>query len=196
MLPTQLLVACLGHGALVNPQSRNAIDRRLPRSARTPVHAPSCTNLTGHAGCDNGQAQYWYSQGCFIGCPACDHVSGRRQTDLCGLGKHPTINAPEHRTVNRAAPAGSALDIYRHNPWRAPGSAPVADACGLAGGTPWGKNVSEWGDYVPTIFAKHWSCPREKSLILKRGKPRALRSLLLCLSVAGVLRSGGETSLD
>ena len=27
-----------------------------------------------------------YSQGCFIGCPECDHESGRRQTDLCKLG--------------------------------------------------------------------------------------------------------------
>ena len=104
--------------------------------------------------CDNGQAQYWYSQA-FIGCPECDHVSGRRQADICGQGKVATINDPKHRTVNRAAPAGSELDIYRHNPWRAPGSAPVADACGLAGGTPWAANVSEWGDYVPTVFAKH-----------------------------------------
>jgi hypothetical protein len=148
-------IACLGHGALVNPLSRNAIDNCLPPSQRTPVHAPSCSNLTGHAGCDNGQSQYWYSQGCFIGCPECDHVSGRRQSDICGLGKVATINDPKHRTVNRAAPAGSELDIYKHNPWRAPGAAPVADSCGLAGGTPWAANVSEWGDYVPTIFAKH-----------------------------------------
>ena len=150
-----LITACLGHGELVNPLPRNAIDRRLPRSERTPKYPSSCTNKTGHAACDGGQAMYWYSQGCFIGCPECDHISGRRQVDLCGLGKQPTINDPEHRTVNRAAPAGSELDIYRHNPWRSPGSAPVADACGLAGGTPWGKNVSEWGDYTPTVYAKH-----------------------------------------
>lgn len=95
------------------------------------------------------------SQGCFIGCPTCDSVSGRRQVDVCGLGQKPTINAPEHRSVNRAAPAGVTLDIYQHNPWRYPGSAPVVDACGLAGGTPWPKNVSEWGDYVPTKYAAH-----------------------------------------
>merc|ERR1719336_3702428 len=29
------------------------------------------------------------------------------------------------------------------------------DACGLAGGTPWKANVSEWGWYVPTKFAQH-----------------------------------------
>jgi len=47
------------------------------------------------------------------------------------------------------------LDIYRHNPWRAPGSAPVLDACGLAGGTPWRANVSEWGDFVDNRYAAH-----------------------------------------
>ena len=25
--------------------------------------------------------------------------------------------------------------------------APVLDACGLAGGTPWGGDVGEWGNY-------------------------------------------------
>ena len=39
------------------------------------------------------------------------------------------------------------FDIYKHNPWRAPGSAPVLDACGLAGGTPWGGDVAEWGRF-------------------------------------------------
>ena len=44
-----------------------------------------CQNMTGEK-CNNGQTAYWYSQGCFIGCDACDHVSGRRQTDLCKKG--------------------------------------------------------------------------------------------------------------
>ena len=38
---------------------------------------------------------------------------------------------------------------------RAPGSAPVADACGLAGGTPFGANVTEEGVYIPTAYAHH-----------------------------------------
>lgn len=96
-----------------------------------------------------------YSQGCFIGCPECDHVSGRRQTDLCGLDFKATINDPLHRSVNRNATAGSAEDIYKHNPWRAPGYAPTANACGLAGGTPWPQEVSEAGDYTTTKFAHH-----------------------------------------
>ena len=64
-------------------------------------------------------------QGCFIGCDECDHMSGRRQTDLCKKGKKSTVNDPQYRSVNRNATAGSTEDIYRHNPWRAPGNAPI-----------------------------------------------------------------------
>jgi hypothetical protein len=68
--------------------------------------------------CHNGQASFWYSQGCFIGCPTCDGLSGRRQTDLCGLGKKATL--PDYaRSVNRNATRFSPQDIYRHNPWSA-----------------------------------------------------------------------------
>ena len=93
--------------------------------------------------------------GCFIGCPTCDHASGRRQTDLCGLGKKQTLTDPKYWSVNRDAVPFSELDIYQHNPWRAPGSAPVADACGLAGGSPSRQNGAEAGDYTKTKFAQH-----------------------------------------
>ena len=59
------------------------------------------------------------------------------------------------RSVNINATRGSIYDIYRHNPWAAPGNAPVADACGLAGGWPWGANGAEAGNYVNTSHAKH-----------------------------------------
>merc|ERR1711865_70582 len=106
-------------------------------------HGTHCVNTTGGTSCEQGQAAFWYSQGCFIGCEECDHASGRSQTDLCGSGKQATVNNPLHRSVNRNASAGSKYDIYRHNPWRSPGNAPVANACGLAGGTPWKENVGE-----------------------------------------------------
>ena len=133
-----VISGCAAHGAIVSPRSRNSIDylagvRGIDR----------CYNFSGPA-CENGQAAHYYSQGCTIGCPTCDHVSGRQQVDLCGLGKSATL--PDYaRSVNRQAAAGSDLDIYKHNPWRAPGSAPVADACGLAGGTPWGADAPEEG---------------------------------------------------
>lgn len=59
-----------GHGALVNPLSRNAIDRSLPWADRTPPEPCTCANITAGSagptqknGCDNAQACYWYSQG-------------------------------------------------------------------------------------------------------------------------------------
>jgi len=38
-------------------------------------------------------------------------------------------------TMNRGATEDDVGDVYRFHPWRAPGSAPVTDACGTAGGT-------------------------------------------------------------
>lgn len=141
-----------GHGALVSPRSRNSVDYLTNMTGKTFAH---CSNVSGSGSCKNGQAAFWYSQGCFIGCPACDHKSGRRQTDVCGLGAVATLNDPLLRTINRAEKAGSKFDIYRHNPWRRPGNAPVGDACGFAGGTPWGEDVSEEGVYLNTSFAHH-----------------------------------------
>jgi len=145
-----LVSPTIGHGQLVNPRPRNSLDYLVG------VNDPdghACTNLTGGS-CHNGQASFWYSQGCMIGCSSCDHVSGRRQTDLCGLGKKPTNNG-EARSLNFNATPNAPNDIYKHNPWRAPGAAPVADACGLAGGTPWGTNSPEEGVYTNTSLAHH-----------------------------------------
>ena len=48
-------------------------------------------------------------------CPECDHLSGRRQTDLCKLGKKATL--PDYaRSVNLKAPRFSELDIYQVRP--------------------------------------------------------------------------------
>jgi len=159
-------IACLAarvsaHGALSYPTSRNAVDAsEVGCDAHTDTCSANakgngCVNVT-HPGapCHNGQASFYYSQGCFIGCPTCDHLSGRRQTDLCGLGMKATL--PDYaRSVNRNATRFSELDIYRHNPWSAPGSAPVADACGLAGGSPWASNNGEAGFYVNTSHSRH-----------------------------------------
>lgn len=144
-----------GHGAIVSPRSRNSVDYLV--GVNSPKDWPSnahCANITGDK-CENGQADFWYSQGCFIGCPTCDNESGRRQIDLCGLGMKATLNDPKYRSVNRNATAGSKEDIYKHNPWRAPGSAPVANACGLAGGAPGLKEGAEAGDYTTTKYAHH-----------------------------------------
>jgi hypothetical protein len=130
----------------------------------------------------NGQACYWFSNGCTIGCDECDgkhnHIGhgnqrflykGMSRADMKknnvtmpnpwvpnpgemtldpktmkSIDPHsncaaPTTNAticdPRLRTLNTEAECGSKLDFYQFSPWRAPGSAPVIDACGSAGGT-------------------------------------------------------------
>lgn len=64
----------------------------------------------------------------------------------------PTNNDPYYRTVNRNVPAMSAQDTTQHNPWRAPGNAPVFDACGVAGGGP--KWEPTQLSFVDTVNAK------------------------------------------
>ena len=88
------------------------------------------------------------SQGCSIGCDQCatetygtTPISGAPpqafkigfRTRYCNSTLQPTL--PRHAwTLNTDAVEGSAEDSYRYNPWRAPGRAPVVDACGQAGG--------------------------------------------------------------
>ena len=144
-------------GWSITPRSRNSVDFTV--GVNTPVDWPSnadCTNVTGTdpGDCRNGQAGFYYSQGCSIGCPDCDHISGRVQKDICGRGMKATLPAYA-RSLNLASTPGSPEDIYKHNPWRAPGAAPIADVCGLAGGTPWAAEVGNAGDYTTTKFAHH-----------------------------------------
>lgn len=75
------------------------------------------------------------------------------------------------RTMNRDAVAGSADDVYRYTPWRAPGFAPVIDACGMAGG----RHASDpsGGDAVFTNIP--WATLGDLgSEVLKKGEPGAL----------------------
>ena len=44
-------------------------------------------------------------------------------------------------------------EVFQFNPWRAPGTAPVADACGMAGGGPVATPQGD-GVFMETKFAK------------------------------------------
>jgi len=142
------------------PTPRNSMDRTLPEfeNGRSPSKACTCDNGNGNAqdGCDrgnranaDGQSCLWWSQGCSIGCDKCaTETAGETpihgnppQTGKIGFGKsycsNPKTNAtlPKYAwTMNMNATEGSEEDRYRFNPWRAPGWAPVVDACGQAGG--------------------------------------------------------------
>ena len=103
-----LVALVSGHGAMLQPRSRNSVDWLVGKNLQP------CSNLTGDK-CNNGQAAYWYSQGCFIGCPSCDNKSGRRQVDLCGSGKNQTLTDPKYWSLGRDAVPGSATDVYKHS---------------------------------------------------------------------------------
>jgi hypothetical protein len=75
------------------------------------------------------------TQGCTIGCETCTGIGSHTSVSLCN-NSNVTSTLPTYAfTMNRGVVQGSVNDTYRFNPWRAPGSAPVFDACGRAGGT-------------------------------------------------------------
>lgn len=95
--------------------------------------------------------------GCTLGCSECDGGSkggsNPNRHDRCGNGTgKATINDPMYRTVNRQAVAGSDEDWTKFNPWRAPGSAPIFDPCGRAGGA--AGPTPGHGEFTNTTYAK------------------------------------------
>lgn len=115
------------------------------------VNLDACTsiealelNLTT-PGCE-GLSCMWFSQGCGTGCPTCTEDNTNFFTSPCNSSKQPTVNDPKLRTFNRNGmdPMG---DWTASHPWRAPGSAPVLDPCGMAGGST--KNNDAAGGIAP-----------------------------------------------
>jgi len=200
MMPAavRLLLVCAlpamiaAHSATTIPEPRNAIDSdHAPWSGAVPhplPFEPWCPIPSKHAvGKDdrnisgsNGQACFWFSNGCAIGCDKCDGstrgpipVFACNQTDcvatksafpfgpkasVCTAAQgsmNATICDPAQRTVNTAAKCGSPEDFYFYSPWRAPGYAPVIDSCGSAGGRLPGQGAGGYGaEYVNTTHAK------------------------------------------
>jgi hypothetical protein len=67
--------------------------------------------------------------------PNLDHCADERPAGFDPL-KMPGALDPRYRTTNLNATPGTIADIWKFNPWRAPGKGPIADPCGMAGGTP------------------------------------------------------------
>lgn len=141
-----LVTGAAGHGMLVYPPSRNAVDRFLPQfeGGKSPIGGGSCNCGDNGNGCDagvrasgGGQPCLWFSQGCTIGCDNCTGIGSHSSVSLCADPKNGgKATLPKSAwTMNRGAREGSVNDTYRFNPWRAPGAAPVNDVCGMAGGT-------------------------------------------------------------
>jgi len=202
-----LVAGAYGHGSMSFPRPRNAIDADLPTwtnwsypkdevyfSETGTKTGGSCPHSNGKKGeaKSNGQACYWFSNGCQIGCDTCDgtqnhcgHEIGAKFLykgmdaktakqhnisvppftpkpgdmvlnpklkgnvtikSICGnTTAKATICDSNLRTVNTQAECGSPEDIYYLSPWRAPGSAPVIDSCGIAGGRYAGQGMGQAG---------------------------------------------------
>jgi len=158
-----------------------------PNTPCTCANGPG--GITGEKqGCDlgikntsgGGQPCLWWSQGCSIHCPFCVTVppggiiptapitGAAPHTDKAGFRTSyckQTMEKPwtlprEAWTMNTAAVEGAEDDSYRYNPWRAPGSAPVVDPCGQAGGkykeTPVRKLLLSW--HTARCWCWCWCC--------------------------------------
>jgi len=157
-----LVGTVIGHGSMIMPPPRNAIDSTLPlwHNQKEPpptglIEPYHCTCRNGtEPFCNSGQACFWFSQGCTIGCSECDGLGARiPRWDHCPHESiQPTVNDPKYRSMNQKAVAGSPEDIFYFNPWRAPGKAPVSDACGMAGGS----DIERFnaGAYKTTVYAQ------------------------------------------
>lgn len=175
-----------GHGAMLLPPPRNAIDTTLPgvnwgngtneTGVLERLHV-YCANGTDPNSCHPGQSAFWFSQGCTPGCTRCDHNGTRMPNwDHCADTRKspyvPTLD-PKYRSANRNATPGSVEDIWKYQPWRSPGLAPVDDPCGMAGGSP--IPVFNGGEYTTTKYAKQGDLgtkvlqPRPTGIVWNRG---------------------------
>lgn len=153
-----LLSTVAAHSSLIKPRPFNAIDILLPefQGGKSPVKWEDglydCQCWNGTDVCDIGQTCYYFSNGCTIGCTECDGEAANPNTrDRCGSGMTATLD-PKFRTFNRHTEPGSDEDIYKHNPWRAPGNAPLLDPCGMASGGH--HETGGHGEYTNTKYAK------------------------------------------
>ena len=140
-----LVAAADAHGSMIMPLGRNSIDAELPawsggKHPMTGTIEPyNCRCTNGTSLCENGQSCFWFSNGCTPGCKACDGNGNRYPNfDHCPEEKKDLkpadILLKKYWTGDPTWKEGSTFDIFKFNPWRAPGKAPVFDSCGMAGG--------------------------------------------------------------
>jgi len=183
-----LINVTLGHGSMIMPPSRNSVDADLPawshgKHPETGVIEPyTCSCFNGTSECDSAQSCFWFSQGTSIGCsnatgngtriPNLDHCPQERPAGFDPLLMEGALH-PKYRTVNLNSTPGAIDDIWKYNPWRAPGKAPLADSCGMAGGNTF--EVFNAGAYNDTENAKQGDLgtkvlpPRPSGTVWHRG---------------------------
>jgi len=121
-------IEAAGHAAMIEPPTRN--------SQGWSVMGPGCP----------GGSCLWFTQGAQIGCknatgtPTSKQIAGSVIMGItCEEHAEPTIPFRDQKlgTYNlkfHATRPSTWIDWTKNNPWRFPGSAPVEDPCGVAGG--------------------------------------------------------------
>lgn len=143
LLVLALASTALGHGTMSWPPNRFGM---------TMAKAGQCTFPSGaidryDADTEVNGSCLWFNEGCQIGCATCTGffpagdncttpnldgswpLCAHSDQPLCDTVMEPTLNKPEYRTF----PESRTKPAARHNPWRAPGYAPVINSCGIAG---------------------------------------------------------------
>jgi len=148
---------------MVMPPARNSIDAEDSRWANGQhpetgsIEPYNCDCSNGTDTCNNGQSCFWFSNGCTPGCKACDG-NGNRYPNYDHCSDEEKGLKPEDRLLKRywtgdpTWEEGSSFDVFKFNPWRAPGKAPVFDPCGMAGGR-WTEAFNA-AAFNTTAFAK------------------------------------------
>merc|ERR1712166_1327030 len=179
-----------GHGSMLMPLSRNSIDAETPawsdgkHPATGGIEPYNCRCTNGTDICNNGQSCFWFSNGCTPGCKACDGNGNRYPNfDHCPIEdknlKPSDYLLKEYWTGDKTWEEGTSYDIFKFNPWRAPGKAPVFDSCGMAGGR-WTEAFNA-AAFNTTKFAKMGDlgsevlAPRPSGTVWKRGSTAKTR---------------------
>lgn len=111
-------MSVMAHGVMYEPPVRASAGLALLR--------PTCA----------GASCLWFNQGSTIGCPECTGNSGL-PTDAPDCKEHaePTIKFEDKELRTYALNEIYRLKDYtKYHPWRYPGSSPIEDPCGIAGG--------------------------------------------------------------
>lgn len=124
-----------GHGVIYEPPARQSYGLNILK--------PACA----------GGSCLWFNQGTTIGCPKATG-GGTVFPDVpdCKNPAQPTIQFGDKdlRTYG-LNPIYRLSDYTKHHPWRYPGSAPVENACGIAGGWYTTGAAGNGGDAPPGV---------------------------------------------
>lgn len=160
-ISTVLIASVESHGNMNLPIPRNNNGQLAVDTPPGDSHGPSCL----------GDACGWFQAGCFIGCPVCSNASNGADvpcfpsTANCSAPDLIDPTLPKKFQTYNIENKSLYGDWTSHHPWRAPGRAPMHDACGLSGAYTVGPGV----DGYPPLFPGSQIKSQENVTVWKAG---------------------------